>query len=273
MYGLAARSSFTFASKAAATATKRMFAASATQGYQTRLGQYYQNTLRDDITILEYIPPKVRAEQQAAEETRLQAARENLTGTPPNPTKKHKKVRMPKPKVPVVTAHNAPFVKSVTVHIRCREALQNKHHLLSALMALQVITGVRGEVIKSKNDASTWKLRKGMPIAAKVELTGDRMLEFLDKLVEVVLPRMKEYHGLRMSAGDGSGGFTLGFDPSVIGLFPEMEVVYDQFPLITGFHVNINTTAVRNPSGRLLLSGFGLPFVHARKPASETFML
>ncbi|KAJ1812101.1 ribosomal protein [Coemansia sp. RSA 2598] len=250
-----------------------MFTASASHGYQTRLGQYYQNTLRDDITILEYVPPKVRAEQQAVEEARMQATRENITGTPPNPNKKHKKVRLPKAKVPEVTAHNAPFVKSVTVHIRCREALQNKHHLLSALMALQVVTGARGEVIKSKSDASTWKLRKGMPIAAKVELTGDRMLEFLDKLVEVVLPRMKEYHGLRMGSGDGSGSFTLGFDPSVIGLFPEMEVVYDQFPLITGFHVNINTTAVRNPSGRLLLSGFGLPFIHARKPASETFQL
>ncbi|KAJ2225729.1 ribosomal protein [Coemansia sp. RSA 1722] len=271
MYGLAARS-FTLASTASAL-TRRTFAASASQGYKTRLGQYYQNTLRDDIAILEYVPPKVRAEQQATEEARMQAVKENVTGTPPNPSKKQKKVRLPKPKVPVVTAHNAPFVKSITVHIRCREALQNKHHLLSALMALQVVTGARGEVIKSKNDASTWKLRKGMPLSAKVELKGDQMLEFLDKLIEVVLPRMKEYHGLRMSSGDGSGSFTLGFDPSVIGLFPEMEVVYDQFPLITGFHVNINTTAVRNPSGRLLLSGLGLPFVHTRKPASETFQL
>ncbi|KAJ2342740.1 ribosomal protein, partial [Coemansia sp. RSA 2618] len=161
----------------------------------------------------------------------------------------------------------------ITVHIRCREALNNKNHLLSALMALQVITGRRAQLIRAKSDAAPWKLRKGMPIAAKVELEGDDMFEFLDKLIEVVLPRMKEYSGLRMSAGDGNGSFTMGFDDSVIGLFPEMEMVYDMFPLVTGFTVNIATTAVRNPAGRLLLSGLGLPFLHARKPQTNELAL
>ncbi|KAI9503898.1 ribosomal protein [Coemansia spiralis] len=260
-------------SAVASTASKRLFATSIAQAYQTRLNQFFHNTLRDDLMILQYVPPSVRARQGAAEETRMKEAKESMGGTPPNPLRKHKQIRRPKPNVPVPTAHNTPFVDKVTVHIRCREALQNKHHLLSALMALQILTGERGEVLKAKNDAAAWKLRKGMPISAKVELTGDNMYEFLDKLIEVVLPRMKEYHGLKMSAGDGVGNFTLGFDSSVIGLFPEMEVVYDMFPLVTGFSVNIKTTAVRNPTGRLLLSGFGLPFLHARKPKSETFDL
>ncbi|KAJ2133130.1 ribosomal protein [Coemansia sp. RSA 678] len=78
---------------------------------------------------------------------------------------------------------------------------------------------------------------------------------------------------MRMSSGDGNGNFTLGFDSSVIGLFPEMEMVYDMFPLITGFSVNINTTAVRNRDGRLLLSGLGLPFMHARKPLTDELAL
>ncbi|KAI8323119.1 ribosomal protein L5 [Martensiomyces pterosporus] len=261
------------ASSAASAASTRSFATSGAQGYQARLSQFYHNTLRDDLTILSYVPPAVRARQDAAEEARMKAARESEGGSPPNPVRKHKKVRSAKAKVPLSSAHAAPYIEKVTVHIRCREALQNKHHLLSALMALQVITGQRAEIIKAKNDGASWKLRKGMPISAKVDITGDRMYEFLDKLVEVVLPRMKEYNGLRMDAGDGKGNFSLGFDNSVIGLFPEMEMVYDMFPLITGFTVNIKTTAVRNPTGRLLLSGFGLPFLHARKPPAETFLL
>ncbi|KAJ1724636.1 ribosomal protein [Coemansia erecta] len=271
MFGAAARRLSTVPT--VSSVARRAFTASAAPAYQPRLSLHYHNTVRDDLTILEYLPPKVHEQQQAVEEARMQAVREKVTGTPPNPDKKHKKVRQRKPGVPAARAHNAPYVEGITVHIRCREALNNKHHLLSALMALQVITGVRGEVIKAKNDAATWKLRKGMPIAAKAELTGDQMYEFLDKLIEVVLPRMKEYHGLRMDAGDGNGSFTLGFDSSAIGLFPEMEIVYDQFPLITGFSVNIKTTATRNPSGRLLLSGLGLPFLHARKPESESFEL
>ncbi|KAJ1965554.1 ribosomal protein [Dipsacomyces acuminosporus] len=258
---------------AAKAASTRSFATAGAQGYQARLSQFYHNTLRDDLTILTYVPPAVRAQQEAVEEARMKAAKENEAGTPPNPLRKQKKVRMPKAKVPPSTAHGAPYIEKITVHIRCREALQNKHHLLSALTALQIITGERAEIIKAKNDGASWKLRKGMPIAAKVDLTGDRMYEFLDKLVEVVLPRMKEYNGLRMDAGDGQGNFSMGFDNSVIGLFPEMEMVYDMFPLITGFTVNIKTTAVRNPAGRLLLSGFGLPFLHARKPPAETYLL
>ncbi|KAJ1845306.1 ribosomal protein [Coemansia sp. RSA 2708] len=182
-------------------------------------------------------------------------------------------MKYPRPQVPHSTAHNAPFVKKVTVHIRCREALQNRHNLLSALMALQVITGRRAQMLRAKSDAAPWKLRKGMPIAAKVELEGDDMYEFLDKLFEVVLPRMKEYTGMRMSDGDGNGSFTLGFDSSVIGLFPEMEMAYDMFPLVTGFSVSISTTATRNPAGRLLLSGLGVPFLHARKPQTNELAL
>ncbi|KAJ2543333.1 ribosomal protein [Coemansia sp. RSA 1933] len=254
---------------AASTATKRLFTTSTAQRYQARLNQFYHNTLRDDLMILQYVPPSVRIRNEVAEEARMREFKENMTGTPPNPLRKHKVVRQQRPKIPVPTAHNSPHVNKVTVHIRCKEALKNKYHMLSALMALQVMTGKRAEVIKAKSDAATWKLRKGMPISAKVELTGDDMYEFLDKLIEIVLPRMKEYNGLQMDAGDGTGNFTLGFDGSAIGLFPEMEMVYDMFPVITGFFVNINTSALRNPSGRLLLSGLGVPFLHARKPKVE----
>ncbi|KAJ2001142.1 ribosomal protein [Coemansia thaxteri] len=251
----------------------RGFSTRAATGYQARLSQHYHNTLRDDLMILQYVPPSVRARQEDIEQAQLQAMKDNAGGTPPSAQRQRQKMRPLRPAQAESAAHNTAYVDKVTVHIRCREALNNKHHLLSSLMALQVIAGQRAEVVKAKNDAAPWKLRKGMPIAAKVELTGDRMYEFLDKLVEVVLPRMKEYSGLRMDAGDGSGSFTLGFDNTAIGLFPEMEMVYDMFPLVTGFAVNISTTAGRNPAGRLLLSGLNVPFLHARKVKDESFML
>ncbi|KAJ2451378.1 ribosomal protein [Coemansia sp. RSA 2336] len=258
---------------ATANGSVRAFSTSSAHAYQSRLSQFYHNTLRDDLMILQYVPPKVRAEREAADAARMEEAKQSAEqSSAPNPLRKHKP-KMPRAREPQCTPHSMPYVKSVTVHIRCREALQNKNHLLSALMALQIITGRRAQMVRAKSDAAPWKLRKGMPISAKVLLDGDDMYEFLDKLIEVVLPRMKEYHGLTMSSGDGNGSITLGFDDSVIGLFPEMEMVYDMVPLITGFSVNIATTAVRNPAGRLLLSGLGLPFVHARKPKTDELAL
>ncbi|KAJ2163095.1 ribosomal protein [Coemansia sp. RSA 552] len=262
------------AAAAPRVAGARGFSSGSVQAYQARLSQYYHNTLRDDLMVLQYVPPAVQAQREAAAAAQLKASREASDGSAPNPEKSRANARAGRPKQATPTAHNTPFVEKVTVHIRCSEALQNKHHLLSALMLLQTVTGRRGQIIKAKSDAAAWKLRKGMPIAAKVELEGDDMYEFLDKLVEVVLPRMKDYSGLRMTAGDGNGSFTMGFDESVIGLFPEMEMIYDRVPLITGFHVNIATSATRNSPGRLLLSGLGLPFLHhTRKPGSETYSL
>ncbi|KAJ1679607.1 ribosomal protein [Spiromyces aspiralis] len=232
--------------------------------YHTRLATFYHNVLRDDLMILGYehpIPKEDAAPNPVAEVI------SEIKGTPPNPKRQHSPRRPKKPEVPAPSPHNQPFIKSVTVHIRVREALANKHNLLSAIMALQCITGKRPEIVRSVNDAAPWKLRKNMPIATKVCLEGDLMYEFLDKLIEIVLPRLKEWNGLTMRAGDGMGNVTLGFEPTALGLFPEIEPIYDMFPLITGFDVSIYTSAVRNPTGRLLLSGFGLPFLHARDPS------
>ncbi|KAJ1920230.1 ribosomal protein [Mycoemilia scoparia] len=195
---------------------------------------------------------------------------QEVKGTPPNPKRTHTILRPKKPRVPEPTPNNQPFIKEVTVHMRVSEAVLNKHNLLSAIMAMQCITGKRPEIIKAVNDAAPWKLRRGMAIGTKVTLEGDAMYEFLDKLIEVVLPRLKEWNGLLMNAGDGQGNISLGFEPTALGLFPEIEVAYDMFPLITGFEVHIHTTAVRNPTGRLLLSGFGIPFLHARDPSKIT---
>lgn len=100
----------------------------------------------------------------------------------------------------------------------------------------------------------------GNPIGCKVTLKGDKMYQFLDKLVEVVLPRMKEWPGLPESAGDATGNIGMGFPPSALSLFPEIENNFDMFPRMTGFDVTFTTTANTNLDARLLLSGFNMPF-------------
>ncbi|OMH83914.1 54S ribosomal protein L7, mitochondrial [Zancudomyces culisetae] len=230
----------------------------------TRLSDFYDITLRDDLMILNY----------EHKSSKLDEYREkNVPVVTRNPEKRlnkkedelvleKNKARVPE--IKPINAENVPRLEKITVQIRMKEGLASKSNILSGLMALQCITGETPDVIHARSDAATWKLRKGMPIGAKVVLQGDAMYEFMDKLVEVVLPRLKEWDGLKTRAGDGLGNFTLGFSPSALGLFPEIEGIYDMFPVIYGFYVNIGTTANRNIDGRMLLSGFKIPFVKPR---------
>lgn len=111
--------------------------------------------------------------------------------------------------------------------------------------------------------------REGMPIGVKVTLRGKEMYQFLDKLVEIVLPRLKEWHGLPMTSGDGNGNIGIGFPASALALFPEIEGSFDMYPKMTGFDVVFNTTAHTNAEGRLLLSGFNVPFKGAKTQAKK----
>ncbi|OMJ18707.1 putative 54S ribosomal protein L7, mitochondrial [Smittium culicis] len=256
----------------------------------SRLADFYNNTLRDDLTILQYNYKSEKLDQYINEKnlnelssgsdssaTADVSANSNPNSEVSSPIKKkalteterllNKNVR----KIPGILdmdGLNSARVESVTVHIRMKEALGNKNNILSGLMALQCITGERPEVVKARSDAAAWKLRKGMPISAKVTLTGESMYIFIDKLVETVLPRLKEWDGLKVNSGDGLGNFSLGFTPAALGLFTEIEAVYDMFPIIYGLMVNIKTTARRNSEGRLLLSGLKLPFVVPRPRAA-----
>lgn len=99
-----------------------------------------------------------------------------------------------------------------------------------------------------------------MPIGVKVTLRGDSMYNFLDKLTGIVLPGLKEWHGLPATAGDGNGNVAIGLPPSALSLFPEIEGAFDMYPRMTGFDVVFNTTAFTNTDGRLLISGFSVPF-------------
>jgi large subunit ribosomal protein L5 len=129
-------------------------------------------------------------------------------------------------------------------------------------MALQSVTNVRATVSKSKRNVIEWGARAHKNVAVKCELEGENMYHFLSKVVELVLPRIKEWKGVSIESGDSTGNITFGFTPQQFTLFPEIEFNYDMYPpqMIPGCHITIHTTAILDREARLLLNAIGLPF-------------
>ena len=149
-----------------------------------------------------------------------------------------------------------PRLKKVVVNMGVGEATQNIKLLDAAMDELGKITGQRPAVRRSRKSIAAFKLRKGMPIAATVTLRGDRMYEFVDRLFNVALPRVRDFRGVSTGAFDGRGNYTLGLKDQLI--FPEVD--YDKVVKVRGMDITIVTTAKTNAEGKALLDAFGFPF-------------
>lgn len=149
-----------------------------------------------------------------------------------------------------------PAVKKVVLNVGLGEAVQNIKLLDAAQKELSAITGQKAVVTKAKKAIATFKLRKGMPIGCKVTLRGDRMYEFLDRLISVALPRIRDFKGVSGKAFDGRGNYTLGITEQFI--FPEIE--YDKVEMVHGLDVTICTSARTDSESRALLRNLGMPF-------------
>ncbi|MDI9479835.1 MAG: 50S ribosomal protein L5 [Syntrophomonadaceae bacterium] len=149
-----------------------------------------------------------------------------------------------------------PRIERVVVNIGVGEAIQNPKALDGAINDLQLITGQRPVVTKARNSIAGFKLREGMSIGCKVTLRGERMYEFLDRLINLALPRVRDFRGVSPDAFDGRGNYALGIKEQTI--FPEIE--YDKIDKIRGLEVNIVTTASTDEEGRELLKAMGMPF-------------
>jgi large subunit ribosomal protein L5 len=150
-----------------------------------------------------------------------------------------------------------PRLEKVVLNIGLGEAIQDAKALESAEKDLSAITGQHPVTTRSKKSIAAFKLREGMTIGMKVTLRGERMYHFFDKLVNVTLPRMREFHGVSRDSFDGRGNYTLGFKEQII--FPEMD--YDKIEKVRGLEVSIGTTARTDDEGRQLLELLGMPFV------------
>ena len=149
-----------------------------------------------------------------------------------------------------------PKIEKIVINMGCGDAVANSKVLDDAVEDLTIIAGQKPVVTKAKKSIANFKLREGMPIGCKVTLRGERMYEFLDKLVSVALPRVRDFHGVNPNAFDGRGNYTLGVKEQLI--FP--EVIYDKMEKIRGYDINFVTTAKTDDEARKLLKLMGMPF-------------
>jgi large subunit ribosomal protein L5 len=149
-----------------------------------------------------------------------------------------------------------PRLEKIVVNMGVGDAVSNSKVLDDVLAELQAITGQKPVITKAKKSIASFKLREGMPIGCKVTLRGERMYEFLDKLISISLPRVRDFHGINENAFDGRGNYTLGVKEQLI--FPEIN--FDNIKKLRGMDIVIVTTANTDEEGRALLSLLGMPF-------------
>jgi len=156
----------------------------------------------------------------------------------------------------LVNVMQVPRLEKVVLNAGVGDAIKDGRMLDAALADLEVISGQKPVVTKARRSIAGFKLREGMAIGAKVTLRGDRMWEFLDRLVTLALPRIRDFRGLDANAFDGRGNFTLGVTEQLI--FPEID--YDKVLKVRGMDITVVTTARSDDEGRALLVALGFPF-------------
>ena len=149
-----------------------------------------------------------------------------------------------------------PKVEKIVINMGIGDAVANVKVLDDAVEELTLITGQKPVVTKARKSIANFKLREGMPIGCKVTLRGERMYQFLDKLVTIALPRVRDFHGINGNAFDGRGNYTLGVKEQLI--FPEIN--FDKVKKVRGMDIVIVTTAKTDEEGRTLLQLMGMPF-------------
>ncbi len=152
--------------------------------------------------------------------------------------------------------HQLPKLKKIVVNMGVGEAVADSKVINNAINDLTLISGQKPLVTEAKKSIATFKLREGMKVGCKVTLRRDRMYDFLERLVMVALPRVKEFRGFSSKSFDGRGNFTFGIKEQIV--FPEIN--YDKIDVIRGMDITIVTSASTNEEGKFLLSGFNLPF-------------
>ena len=155
-------------------------------------------------------------------------------------------------------SHQVPKLEKVVINMSVSDAIVNSKALDAALTDLTTIAGQKPVVTKAKKSIATYKLRAGMPIGCKVTLRRDRMYEFLDRLVNIALPRVRDFRGVSPKSFDGRGNFALGLKEQLV--FPEIN--YDNVDAVRGMDIIIVTTAKTDAEAKALLRGFQMPFIN-----------
>jgi large subunit ribosomal protein L5 len=160
----------------------------------------------------------------------------------------------------------APRLLKVTVNMGCGDAKQDSKVLDAAIEQMGTITGQRPNVRRARKSIAQFKVREGMPVGVAVTLRGERQYEFLDRLMSVAIPRIRDFRGLNPRAFDGRGNYSMGVREQII--FPEVD--YDEIDQVRGLDITITTTAATNEECFALLEAFGMPFSKDGRPPAPT---
>jgi large subunit ribosomal protein L5 len=252
--------------------------------HPSRYQDHYHNTLAEDLLYMNYdhnlatssSNPTSSSSTPFIDPSNANPYQLNRPQSPPRGNRPLKPATRP------VGATSVPKLDSIVIHTMVKEAIGNKQALLSAIMALRAIsgeteqgggrTGSTGvQVIVSKSGAAAFKLRAGMPVAAQVELKGEAMYDFIQSLVDFVLPRLREFPGFAVPLASASkispsavgGVVSVGLPQNAMGLFPQIEANLDSYSKLHGFHMVFKTNQKgerAQENARSLLSGFRIPF-------------
>lgn len=152
-----------------------------------------------------------------------------------------------------------PKLVKITINMACGDAVGNAKLLDAAISDLTTIAGQKPIITRARKSLAAWKLRKGMPIGCKVTLRGNRMYDFLDKFMNIALPRVRDFRGVNLNSFDGRGNYSIGVKEQLI--FPEIE--YDKIDKIRGMDIIITTSANSDQEARDFLALLGMPFANA----------
>ena len=161
-----------------------------------------------------------------------------------------------KDKLGVNNVMAVPKLTKVVINMGVGEALTDKKHLESAVNDLELIAGQKAVITKASKSVASFKLREGWPVGCKVTLRGDRMYDFIERLVNIAIPRERDFRGLSVKSFDGQGNYTMGIKEHII--FPEIN--YDNIDKIRGMDICINTSASNNEDAKALLEVLNFPF-------------
>ncbi|ERS95728.1 50S ribosomal subunit L7 [Sporothrix schenckii 1099-18] len=230
--------------------------------HMNRIRQTYNTTIASDLMTLTYmhVPPGT---EKVPTPQRLRS----WDGS--SPYHKNRPLRGPRgdpvlrPLEKPITFRNIPELRSITLAAFVPQAAKEPDRLIVARMVTQAITGVVPTVTTVKHNVSQWGIIKGQKAGVKVTLYGNEAYDFLDKCIHLVLPRIKDWQGVKGSTGDSAGNLAWGLSGEATALFPEIEANYSMYPakMIPGYRIFVETTAKSDRHARLLLGSFGLPFV------------
>ena len=161
-----------------------------------------------------------------------------------------------KEELKLMNVMEVPRITKVTLNMGVGEALDDRKIVDKAMVDMSVIAGQQSVMTKARKSVAAFKVREGWPIGCKVTIRGERMYEFLDRLINVAIPRTRDFRGFSARAFDGRGNYSLGVTEQII--FPEID--YDKIDKIRGLDVAITTSATTDEEGRALLEGFSFPF-------------